>query len=99
LHDLEFRLSELAYNTLLLDVGIHLSMPKDHLFKMYSESITVLNTFQYSLNDDYNHLASCHNSKIFYNPEILVYNDFQADYYRDSLAGILKNTIANVRCS
>lgn len=99
LHNLNFQFSELVYNTLLLDIGIHLSMAKDDLFKNYSESITALNTMQDNLNNDYSLLASCHNSEIFYNPKILVYSNFEADYYRDSLAGILENTIANVRFS
>ncbi|OMJ67152.1 hypothetical protein SteCoe_35768 [Stentor coeruleus] len=97
LHDMNFHFSRLVYNTLLLDLGIHLSIPKDYLFQIYNESITTLNAMQENLHKDYRLLSSCPNSDIFYNPKILVYKDIKTDYYRDSLAGILENTIANAR--
>ncbi|OMJ94333.1 hypothetical protein SteCoe_2534 [Stentor coeruleus] len=96
MHDLNFQLSGLAYYTMLLDLTVHFPMPIDNLLKSYSESITKIITMQDQLKNDYNLLAYCHESNIFYDKNVLVYSNFQADYNKDNLAGILENTISNV---
>lgn len=96
MHDLNFQLSRLAYYTMLLDLTVNFPMPIDNLLKNYSASISEISILQDQLRNDYNLLAYCHDSNIFYDKKVLVYSNFQADFTKDSLSGILENTIINV---